>query len=374
MKTIDWSKNSEFSQELRPHEDSSYGLDPVHDRPIFLVSSPAPSPFEELTARGTTALLLQFAATATNPTREIMVFVNGSTDSITIFEGSDDVESIIGEIPEKGVLISVSKASIESLPVVRITEPGLECQICLSEFEVNAELKQMPCSHKFHSDCINKWLGIRGHVRFVGTRCRRRRKRKKLRVTMKREEQSGFLNKYALPDTTTISLCPLPFENKLSHISSSPPAVDIVQPRSSLVTGSFSRDLSLEADVSESNAGNTGADPEVDQTVPMNLVNQMETTQLLSMVSSPAPPPFEELTARGTTALLLQFAATATNPTREIMVFVNGSTDSITIFEGSDDVESIIGEIPEKGVLISASKSSIESLPVVRITELGLEC
>ncbi|CAI9771487.1 unnamed protein product [Fraxinus pennsylvanica] len=40
---------------------------------------------------------------------------------------------------------------------------------------------------------------------------------------------------------------------------------DIVQPRSSPVTGSFSRDLSLEADVSESNAG---ADPEADQTVP----------------------------------------------------------------------------------------------------------
>ncbi|CAI9759617.1 unnamed protein product [Fraxinus pennsylvanica] len=79
--------------------------------------------------------------------------------------------------------------------------------------------------------------------------------------------QSGFLNKYVQPNTTTISLCPLPFENKLSHISSSPPAADIVQLRFSPVTGSFSRDLSLEADVSESNAGNIGADPKADQTV-----------------------------------------------------------------------------------------------------------
>ncbi|CAA3013718.1 E3 ubiquitin- ligase RING1-like [Olea europaea subsp. europaea] len=133
-------------------------------------SSPAPPSSEELTARGNTSFLLPWiltaTATATNSSREIMVFVNESTESVTIVEGSGDVESILGEIPEKGGFTPASKASIESLPVVRITEPGLECPICLSEFEVNAEIKQMPCSHKFHSDCINKWLGIQGSCPF----------------------------------------------------------------------------------------------------------------------------------------------------------------------------------------------------------------
>ncbi|KAL2532088.1 RING/U-box superfamily protein [Abeliophyllum distichum] len=134
-------------------------------------SSPAPPSLEELTARGATALLLPWvlattAATATNSSREIMVFVNQGTGSITIIEGSGDVESILREIPEKEGFIPASKASIESLPVVPITEPGLECPICLSEFEVNQDVKQMPCNHKFHSDCINKWLGIHGSCPF----------------------------------------------------------------------------------------------------------------------------------------------------------------------------------------------------------------
>ncbi|CAI9767086.1 unnamed protein product [Fraxinus pennsylvanica] len=128
---------------------------------------PVPPSLEELASRGATALFLPWilgtrAASETYHSREIMVFVNQSTESITLIDGSGDVESILREIPEKEGFIPASKASIKSLPVVRITKSGLECPICLSEFEMNGEVKQMPCNHKFHSDCIDKWLGIHG--------------------------------------------------------------------------------------------------------------------------------------------------------------------------------------------------------------------
>ncbi|PIN04839.1 Anaphase-promoting complex (APC), subunit 11 [Handroanthus impetiginosus] len=132
-------------------------------------SESTPPSLEELSTRGATALLLPWilgmaAATNSSP-REVAVFVHQPTRSITLVEGSLDIESLIPEITSKEDPLPASKASIESLPRVRISEPDWECAICLAEYEVNdgeVEVKEMPCRHKFHSDCIDKWLGIRG--------------------------------------------------------------------------------------------------------------------------------------------------------------------------------------------------------------------
>ncbi|KAL3813385.1 hypothetical protein ACJIZ3_014653 [Penstemon smallii] len=104
------------------------------------------------------------AVTNSGP-RELAIFVHQTTRSIIVIEGSLDIESILGEIPLKEGPLPASKDSIESLPRVRILEPGHECPICLSEYEVNGEedeVKEMPCKHRFHSGCIGKWLGIHG--------------------------------------------------------------------------------------------------------------------------------------------------------------------------------------------------------------------
>lgn len=51
------------------------------------------------------------------------------------------------------------KAAVEALPTVAIKET-LQCSVCLDDFEVSAEAKEMPCKHKFHSDCILPWLDL----------------------------------------------------------------------------------------------------------------------------------------------------------------------------------------------------------------------
>ncbi|KAH0697613.1 hypothetical protein KY290_015505 [Solanum tuberosum] len=52
-----------------------------------------------------------------------------------------------------------TKASIEKLPDVEIVQMS-ECAICLVEFQVKEKAKEMPCKHRYHSNCINRWLEI----------------------------------------------------------------------------------------------------------------------------------------------------------------------------------------------------------------------
>ncbi|XP_059298096.1 E3 ubiquitin-protein ligase MPSR1-like [Lycium ferocissimum] len=64
----------------------------------------------------------------------------------------------------EGPVLPATKASIEALPVVEIDEAIdlTECAICLLEFQPGGQAKEMPCQHRYHSNCINKWLRIHG--------------------------------------------------------------------------------------------------------------------------------------------------------------------------------------------------------------------
>lgn len=61
--------------------------------------------------------------------------------------------------------IGLDKRVIESLPFFRFSSlkglrQGLECAVCLSEFEDIEVLRLLPkCKHAFHIDCIDQWLG-----------------------------------------------------------------------------------------------------------------------------------------------------------------------------------------------------------------------
>ncbi|XP_024519747.1 E3 ubiquitin-protein ligase RING1-like [Selaginella moellendorffii] len=56
-----------------------------------------------------------------------------------------------------------SKTAIEAMPVVSITSEhmsgdGGQCAVCKDEFELGSEVRQMPCKHLYHGDCILPWL------------------------------------------------------------------------------------------------------------------------------------------------------------------------------------------------------------------------
>jgi len=50
----------------------------------------------------------------------------------------------------------------EDLPVMEITDEkefkGENCTICLSEFDCGNKIKTLPCTHRYHCECIDKWL------------------------------------------------------------------------------------------------------------------------------------------------------------------------------------------------------------------------
>ncbi|XP_075099084.1 uncharacterized protein LOC107776840 [Nicotiana tabacum] len=122
-----------------------------------MASSNIPS-LEELSAIGARALLFQFILNPSENQREVTVLVNSRIGSVTFIEGSFNLDNFLS----KDDPLPASKESIDSMPAVKIVEEGVECAICLLEFEVGGEAKEMPCKHKYHVDCVEKWLKING--------------------------------------------------------------------------------------------------------------------------------------------------------------------------------------------------------------------
>ncbi|KAF8033224.1 hypothetical protein BT93_D1973 [Corymbia citriodora subsp. variegata] len=58
-----------------------------------------------------------------------------------------------------------SKSAIENLPIVKVTEELQnsemnQCAVCQDDFEKDMEVKQMPCKHIYHADCLLPWLEL----------------------------------------------------------------------------------------------------------------------------------------------------------------------------------------------------------------------
>ncbi|KAG7557170.1 Zinc finger RING-type, partial [Arabidopsis suecica] len=83
---------------------------------------------------------------------------------------SAEIEAAGQEVLHSRARRGLEKEVIESFPSflysevkgLKIGKGGVECAICLSEFEDQETLRWMPpCSHTFHANCIDVWLSSR---------------------------------------------------------------------------------------------------------------------------------------------------------------------------------------------------------------------
>ncbi|GMJ04692.1 Misfolded Protein Sensing RING E3 ligase 1 [Hibiscus trionum] len=99
----------------------------------------------------------------TTSQRERIVLINPFTQSMVVIEGDSNLEAFLGGQVNKDGQPPASKASIEAMPSVEIGESEYgECVVCLEEWKPGEVAKEMPCKHKFHDGCIEKWLAIHG--------------------------------------------------------------------------------------------------------------------------------------------------------------------------------------------------------------------
>ncbi|TKY54984.1 E3 ubiquitin-protein ligase RING [Spatholobus suberectus] len=76
-----------------------------------------------------------------------------------------EYEMMFGQFNEVG-RPPASVSVVRNLPTVVVTGDDVAndnavCAVCKEEFGVGERAKQLPCSHRYHGDCIVPWLGMR---------------------------------------------------------------------------------------------------------------------------------------------------------------------------------------------------------------------
>jgi hypothetical protein len=78
------------------------------------------------------------------------MFASGSTSN-----SNATPKAILDTLPSR-VITETELARQTAAEVV--DEGNIKCLVCLVEYEVNEEVRTMPCLHFFHKACIDKWL------------------------------------------------------------------------------------------------------------------------------------------------------------------------------------------------------------------------
>jgi RING/U-box domain-containing protein len=87
-----------------------------------------------------------------------MLQVVGCTSSITNSPNIDEQEEEENSTNNSSRERRVSITNYKSLCYNIGRSPMIECCVCLSGFEANQEVSELPCKHFFHRGCLDKWF------------------------------------------------------------------------------------------------------------------------------------------------------------------------------------------------------------------------
>ncbi|KAJ6830342.1 ubiquitin-protein ligase CIP8 [Iris pallida] len=134
---------------------------------------------EVMSVGGLFPILVGIAASGSDPASlpDRIVLVNPVTRRVAVLQGdSAAISEMLSDVVAGGGgsggggVPPASKRSIEALVSVEVgddDDDAQECPVCLDELKTSEaaaakEVKEMPCRHRFHGDCIEKWLGMHG--------------------------------------------------------------------------------------------------------------------------------------------------------------------------------------------------------------------
>lgn len=120
---------------------------------------------DETRQRRRTRVLIQFIG-PDQPTDPVNVIPDQPSNAREAALDEDGLEGLIQELTQndRPGPPPAPVSAIEALPTIVITPAHLDndphCPVCKDEFQVGGEVRELPCNHFYHSDCIIPWLHI----------------------------------------------------------------------------------------------------------------------------------------------------------------------------------------------------------------------
>ncbi|MQM08594.1 hypothetical protein Taro_041451 [Colocasia esculenta] len=136
--------------------------------PVAPRSSPAPDNFDALS--NTLQFVLSRLHDLTSEGAQIQFIIeNHPSGSFGDYFVGPGLEQLIQQLaendPNRYGTPPASKSAVEALPEIKVTGELLasdeaQCAVCKDTFEVGTDVKQMPCKHIYHKECILPWLEL----------------------------------------------------------------------------------------------------------------------------------------------------------------------------------------------------------------------
>lgn len=134
---------------------------------VHRVGPSGPNPFQDFLSQFIGSLMggavqhgpvnIQFAPMMFGQNTGDYVFTPGGLDNV--------ITMLLNQLDGAGPP-PASKDQIDALPMTTIAQEQvdscLQCNVCMEDFELNENVRGLPCKHVFHGDCIVPWLQLHG--------------------------------------------------------------------------------------------------------------------------------------------------------------------------------------------------------------------